>query len=380
MRQTSDFCQEFAYAHRETGVCSIDGALAIAYVPPVCSQIPKSISNTQVFASRSISQYGLRTTDLPRESARHRNLSACSPGQALSPRHSWQHRTQHASQCQRIPRLQNLRRLRDEIDPNRPQTLRQRPLCGGVGADGLCTRHHHHRSVLERIPLGAVSQSQGCRQAAYAARFARQYSHLYSYQQRQDARGQCTRYSDTRSWQFLPHGSRFYRLFSLVHAAPSTGLLRDSWQIQSAVSPYLFTPRGQSHGIALRSNRYLGGTKSQKGLSATPATYQVPRYRKQQRSGLYYQQLRFTCIDHRRALPLPLASRAVLQVDQTASAYQAILRHFRECGENADMDCYLRLRLSRHREEKTQNRGFALYNITDTKSDSFRKNTAQSTT
>ena len=377
LRQTSDFCQEFAYAHRETSVCSIDGAPVTAYVPPVRSQIPQSISNTQVFASRLISQYGLRTTDLPREPARHRNLSARSPDQAPSPRHSWQHRTQHTGRCQQIPRLQNLRRLRHELDSNGSQTLRQRPLFCGVGADGLRARHDHHRSMLERIPLGAVSQSQDGRQTAYIARFAWQYSHLYSYQRRQDARSQCTRYPDTRSWQLLHHGSRVYRFRPLALATPSTGLLRHSWQIQSTVSPYLFASRGQSHGIALRPNRYPGGTEGQKGLSATPATYQVPRYRKQQRSGLYYQQLRFTGIDHRRALPL--AGRAVLQ-DQTASSYQTLLRHLRECSKNADMDCHLRIRPSRHREEKTQDRGFALHNITDSKSDSFRKNTARSTT
>ncbi len=380
LRQTSDFCQEFAYAHRETSICSVDGTPVTAYISPVRSQISQSISNTQVFASRSVSQYGLRTTNLPRESARHRNLFACSPDQALSPRHSWQHRTQHTCRCQRISRLQNLCRLRHDLDPNGSQTLRQRPLFCGVGADGLCARHNHHRSVLERIPLGAVSQSQSCRQDAYAPRFARQYSHLYSYQRRQDARSQCTRHPDTRSWQFLHHGSRFYRLCSQALTAPSTGLLRHSWQIQSAVSPHLFTSRGQSHGITLRPNRYPSGTEGQKGLSATPATYQVPRYRKQQRSGLYYQQLRFTCIDHRRALPLSLAGRAVLQVDQTASSYQTLLRHLRVRSKNTDMDCHLRIRPSRYREEKTQNRGFTLHNITDTESDSFRKNTTRSTT
>ena len=189
-----------------------------------------------------------------------------------------------------------------------------------------------------------------------------------------------TRYPDTGSWQFLHHGSRIYRLFPLALTAPSTGILRHSWQIQSAVSPTLFTSRGQSHRIALRSNRYLSGTKGQKRLSATPATNQVSRYRKQQRSGLYYQQLQFTCIDHRRAFPLSLAGRVVLQVDKTASSYQTLLRHLRERSKNTDMDCYLRIRFSRHREEKTQNRGFALHNITDTKSGSVRKNTTRSTT
>jgi len=69
LRQTSDFCQESAYVRRETSVCTIDGALAIAHGPPVRSQISKLISNTQVFASRSISLSGLRATNLSREPA-----------------------------------------------------------------------------------------------------------------------------------------------------------------------------------------------------------------------------------------------------------------------------------------------------------------------
>src|SRR4030066_1272611 len=92
LRQTSDFCQETAYARREAGVCPINGAPAIAHVSSVRGQISKSISNAQVLASRSVSLHGLRATDLPREPARHRNLSARPPSQALSLGHTGQHR------------------------------------------------------------------------------------------------------------------------------------------------------------------------------------------------------------------------------------------------------------------------------------------------
>ena len=67
-------------------------------------------------------------------------------------------------------------------------------------------------------------------------------------------------------------------------------------------------------------------------------------------------------------------------MDQTASSYQAILRHLRERSKNTDMDCHRSIRPSRHREEKTQDRSFSLHNITDTEFDSFRKNTTRSTT
>ena len=40
-----------------------------------------------------------------------------------------------------------------------------------------------------------------------------------------------------------------------------------------------------------------------------------------------------------QALQGALAGRAVLQMDQAAFAYQEVLRHVRECGEVANLDC-----------------------------------------
>ncbi len=85
-----------------------------------------------------------------------------------------------------------------------------------------------------------------------------------------------------------------------------------------------------------------------------------------------------TCADHRPALPLPLAGSAI-QVDQAASLYQTLSRHLRKCGENADMDRHLGLRLGCHREKTAQNRGFALHNMADSEPDAIRKNTTRST-
>jgi len=161
LRHISDFCQASAFARRETGIGSTDGTPVTAHIPPARGQIPQSIANAQVFASRSSPQYSLRTNDLTRASTRYRNLSAYSPGQALSFWHSWQHCTQHTCRCQRMLRLQNIRRFCHKPDSDCSQTLRQQPPSRGIRADALWTRHDHHQSMLERICLGAVSQSQG---------------------------------------------------------------------------------------------------------------------------------------------------------------------------------------------------------------------------
>lgn len=41
--------------------------------------------------------------------------------------------------------------------------LRQRQLCCRAGTNGLRTRYHDHRLVLERLSLGTLSLHQGCR-------------------------------------------------------------------------------------------------------------------------------------------------------------------------------------------------------------------------
>lgn len=102
--------------------------------------------------------------------------------------------------------------------------------------------------------------------------------------------------------------------------------------------------------------------------------HQVPRCRARQGLGIPDQQLRTACTDHRTTLPLSLAGRTILQMDQAASSDQAVLRHHRERSQNTDMDRYFRLRPGRHCEETAQNRGFSLHNSTDTEPDTFRKN------
>ena len=66
---------------------------------------------------------------------------------------------------------------------------------------------------------------------------------------------------------------------------------------------------------------------------------------------LSLQQLRVARPHHHQALPSALADRVVLQVDQAASTDQGVLRHDRECSQDADLDRSLGLRAGRHRQE-----------------------------
>ena len=76
------------------------------------------------------------------------------------------------------------------------------------------------------------------------------------------------------------------------------------------------------------ANHCPNSSQGQQGLPAAPTAYQVLRCRTRQASGISSQQLRLTCADHRSALSLSLAGRTILQMDQTASSYQAFLRNY----------------------------------------------------
>lgn len=106
------------HVFRQIGVCTTHGAFTPSHIPPLRAALPFQISDQDFFASRPVSLPGPRATDFPRKPARHRNLSACSPSQALSLGHQRQYRQEHTGRCQRAARLPHLRGFRDEPNPD----------------------------------------------------------------------------------------------------------------------------------------------------------------------------------------------------------------------------------------------------------------------
>ena len=108
LQQTSDICRESGYAYREIGVRSINRVSAITHIPTVRSQVTKPISVSQILTSRPIPLPCLRATDLSREPALHRNLSACSASQALSLGHPRKYRQEHTAELKQTVIVQDL--------------------------------------------------------------------------------------------------------------------------------------------------------------------------------------------------------------------------------------------------------------------------------
>jgi Domain of unknown function (DUF4372)/Transposase DDE domain len=79
------------------------------------------------------------------------------------------------------------------------------------------------------------------------------------------------------------------------------------------------------------------------GLPPILAAHLVSRSRDGKTSRIFDQQFFAVGCDDRRALQKALGSGIVFQMDQAESAHQAFLRHVGERGENANLDCRVRL-------------------------------------
>ena len=162
----------------------------------------------------------------------------------------------------------------------------------------------------------------------------------------------------------------FERLFRF-HAAGSFFVTRGKSNLRRQAA--LLAPVDRSTGLICDQTIVLTGFYSSKA-SRHAASHPLQRPEDRQTPRLPDQQLRLAGADDHRAVPLPMAGRAVLQVDQAASADQAVLRHDRERRKDADLDRRLRLRAGRHREEATENCRQPLRNATDPEPDHVRAN------
>lgn len=98
------------------------------------------------------------------------------------------------------------------------------------------------------------------------------------------------------------------------------------------------------------------------------------RYRNKETAHLHNQQLLASCSRYRPFVQVPLAGRIVLQMDQAALANQSILWHYRERGQNPNLDRHLRLRAGSYYQETSVAPSQSLHNSTDIECDIVREN------
>ena len=162
-------------AQWQVGLRTTHGILFSARFRQMRQALSRQLSDTGLLVSRSVSGDGVCTIDLPRKSARHRNLFEIGPAETLSHGISRSHCTQHTGRRQPQTRLAHLRRLCTNTHPARAKTLSRQAVRSRSGRDGLCSRFDDHRSVSLAVSLGHVSTPEGSRQASHVARSTRQY-------------------------------------------------------------------------------------------------------------------------------------------------------------------------------------------------------------
>ena len=113
---------------------------------------------------------------------------------------------------------------------------------------------------------------------------------------------------------------------------------------------------------------------SQTRLSGTAAPHPLLRYRQPKAAGVFDQQLSSTGLDDHPVVSLSMASRAVLSLDQAASAHQSLLRNLGECCENSSLDRNLRLCAGGDHQKAPPSRSESVLHSTDSQPLAFRQN------
>src|SRR5690606_9877900 len=131
--------------------------------------------------------------------------------------------------------------------------------------------------------------------------------------------------------------------------------------------------RRSLHRSYLRSDDPVERSAFRRRLSGPPAENPVQGHENGENPRLFDEQLRASGAHDRGAVSVPLADRGLLQVDQTASSNQILLRHFRERREDPDLDRDLRIPLGRDPEEATRTRTESLHNSTDPERHALRE-------
>jgi hypothetical protein len=138
-------------------------------------------------------------------------------------------------------------------------------------------------------------------------------------------------------------------------------------------------PVDRSTGLISDQTINLNGHYAAKHYPGHLAAHPLPRPRDGQSVGVLDQSVCSAGADNLRAVQMPMAGGVVLQMDQAASANQAVLWHFGECRANANLDRHQRLRAGGDHQEATQT-GFVLaYLVTGFVVDALRETAAATT-
>ena len=183
--------------------------------------------------------------------------------------------------------------------------------------------------------------------------------------------------------QLLPEGGSF------LSARPRLFGLRAALRAQTKLC-VLYHPRQTQHPI-LAARLAAGAPLDRSALRSDHSTHRAPNrpvvsrsaaphplLRRRQRSALDFsdQQLPAPCTHHRQFISRSLERGVVLSLDQAASSYPLVLRHFGKRGQDPNLGGHRRVCTRGHRQKAIPTGVESLQNPTDFKHHTFRENPA----
>jgi len=344
---------------------STDGFHFSIRVSEMRGAISRRVQGQGIHLLESVSMHGICPADVQGKSERHRGVSSLCSNQAVSSWDSRESRPEYSGSCECGTRLAHLRGICASFDSESPKALRR----GGIGSpsrsNSLCFGFNDHRFMFITFPMGQIQETESCDQNAHPVRYSRQRSNPCHYYSRQGSRREYSRRTAVRSRRYLHSGSSVSGLCTPPSDRRGFSFLRNPSKKEFPVQAAILSSGGQGFRSSMRSNHCAQRLLFSKRLSREVTTNSLFRRKQRTPACFSYQQLPLACSGYCHIVPLPLAGRIILQMDQAAFENQSFLRYNPKCREDANMDRHLYLCAGGHRKEGSQTHPEPLHNSTD---------------
>src|SRR5262249_53289223 len=366
--------KEKAFEPRTNCICSTHQLPLSQRIQSLRRTLPRQQGCAFILLLGSVTDNGVCPTDLSREPTRHRSLPSCTRQQALPQRPLWSSQALDIGRCQRESRLENLCRFRSEPDSNGATTLCRLGTGSRSRRDFVRIGFNNNRSMPLFVPLGSVPESQICDQAPHADGDSKLNPGIYRCNRRLRARCQSPRCDHSRAWFLHRDGPRVSRLRTFVSHSACSRFLCHPCQRESSIQTPLFAFTRSGERREKRSDHSVDWPQELIVLSIRVASRQLSRRGHRSKIRLSNKQLFGFGSNNRCSLQVSLADRAILQMDQTTSANQKVLRDVGQQCEDPGLDGNLGLRPCGDHQKAYWNKTRPLHNSTGLESDAFRKN------
>ena len=338
------------------------------------------LSNQVFLMLRPVLIHGICAIKLQRKPQRYRNMLKGIKQQIISLRLSRENVSKQSGKCQREKKLENLRRLRTGAYQKSKATLSRRRFWSNVEKHRICFGFDHYRSLPHSVPVGTVSQTQKCCKNTYTYGPERLDSVLYTHHSRGYARYKSYASNHSGAGRFLCNGQSLHRFCNAIQFYKEQFILCYTSKKEPVLHPPELSFSRQRFRFAKRPYYKTGRSEDLDILSRINPADRLSGYRTKQKVRISDKQLRLGCFDNRRTLQMPLADRVVLQMGETTSENQSILRNQHQRRQNPNMGSNQHICACSDNQKGIKDRAFTYRNPANSQHFAFRENLAVSST